>query len=216
VLERVALLEPSPPPFRLVEVCSRRVARPQGPACDIGAFELVPTASTATTITVSAGEVACGQTVTFTAHVTSASGTPKGSVTFKDGSATIGTRTLSGSFAPFSISSLKTATHSISAVYPTGHGFLGSASGDVKVIVGACEGGGGSGLDPNAPTTNHPLFETPTATLAPASTATPSVNENPASGGPVLFALVGSGALLLLLLAGGSFFYIRRRNGGMF
>ncbi len=194
----------------------RGIVRPQGPACDIGAFELVPAATTATTITSSAGEVACGQKVTFTAHVTSTSGTAVGNVTFKDGSATIGTGTLSGGYASFSISSLKTGTHSVSAVYPTGHGFLGSASGAVTVIVGACEGGGGSGLDPNAPTTNHPLFETPTATLAPVSTATPTVSENPASGGPVLFALVGSGALLLLLLAGGGFFYIRRRNGGMF
>jgi len=194
----------------------RGVARPQGPACDIGAFELVPTATTATTITASAGEVACGQRVTFTAHVTSASGIPVGSVTFKDGATTIGTGTLSCDFASFSSSSLKTGTHSVSAVYPAGHGFLGSVSGAVTLIVGAGEGGGGSGLDPNAPTTPHQLYETPTATLAPASTATPSVNENPASGGPALFALVGSGALLLLLLAGGGFFYIRRRNGGAF
>jgi hypothetical protein len=194
----------------------RGIVRPQGPACDIGAFELVPAATTATTITSSAGEVACGQKVTFTTHVTSASGTPTGSVTFKDSATTIGTGTLSGGFASFSISSLKTGTHSVSAVYPAGHGFLGSASGTVTLIVGACEGGGGSGLDPNAPTTNHPLFETPTATLAPVSTATPTISENPASGGPALFALVGSGALLLLLLAGGGFFYIRRRNGGMF
>jgi hypothetical protein len=190
--------------------------RPQGPGCDIGAFELVPTATTTTTITSSAGEVACGQKVTFTAHVTSASGMPVDSVTFKDGAATLGAGMLRGGFASFSISSLKTGTHSVNAVYPAGHGFLGSASGAVTVIVGACEGGGGSGLDPNAPTTNHPLYETPTATLAPVSTATPSVNEDPASGGPALFALVGSGALLLLLLAGGGFFYIHRRKGGAF
>jgi hypothetical protein len=193
----------------------RGVARPQGPACDIGAFELVPIATTATTIMSSAGEVACGQRVTFTAHVTSASGAPVGSVTFKDGSTSLGTSVLNTGYASFSVSSLKTGTHSVSVVYPAGHGFLGSASGAVAVIVGGCEGGGGSGLDPNAPTP-HPLFETPTATLAPASTATPSVSKDPAIGDPILFALVGSGTLLLLLLAGGGFFYLRRRNGGVF
>jgi hypothetical protein len=192
----------------------RGIVRPQGPGCDIGAFELVPTATTATTITSSAGEVACGQRVTFTAHVTSANGTPVGSVTFEDGATTLGAGTLNSGFASFSIGSLETGAHSVRAVYPAEHGFLGSASSAVTMIVGACEGGGGSGLDPNAPTTNHPLYETPTATLAPVSTATPSVSENPASGGPVSLALAGSGALLLLLLAGGGFFYLRRRNGG--
>jgi hypothetical protein len=191
----------------------RGVARPQGPACDIGAFELVPTATTTTTITASAGEVACGQKVTFTAHVTSASGTPTGSVTFKDGSTAIGTSALSGGYAFFSTTTLKTGTHSVSAVYPAGHGFLGSASGAVTVIVGACEGPGGSGIDPNAPTTSHPLFETPTPTLAPASTAT-TVSAAGAADGPPMMALVGSGALLVLLLASGGFFYLRRRNGG--
>jgi hypothetical protein len=91
----------------------RGVARPQGPACDNGAFELVPTATTTTTITASAGEVACGQKVTFTAHVTSASGTPTGSVTFKDGSTAIGTSALSGGYASFSTTTLKTGTHSV-------------------------------------------------------------------------------------------------------
>jgi hypothetical protein len=57
--------------------------------------------------------------VTFTATVslTSSSGTPTGTVTFKDGSTTLGSSPLSGGSASYSTSSLATGGHSISAVY---------------------------------------------------------------------------------------------------
>src|SRR5262249_618158 len=60
-----------------------------------------------------------GQSVTFTATVTSGSpGTPTGSVTFKDSGTTLGTGALNGSaMATFSTSTLTGGTHSITGVY---------------------------------------------------------------------------------------------------
>src|SRR5439155_7590842 len=72
------------------------------------------------TVTSSVNPCVFGQSVTFTAGVTAASGsiTPTGTVTFKDGVTTLGTGTLDGSGqATFTTSSLTVPSHSITAVY---------------------------------------------------------------------------------------------------
>jgi len=71
-----------------------------------------------------------GQTVTFTATVTG-SGTPTGQVTFKDGAATIGTKTLVGGVATLTKSNLSVSTHPIKAVYGGDGTFAGSTSNQV-------------------------------------------------------------------------------------
>src|SRR4051812_42261847 len=59
-----------------------------------------------------------GQSVTFTAAVTGASGVPTGSVTFKDGATVLGSGTLNGSAqATFMTSALSVSSHAITAVY---------------------------------------------------------------------------------------------------
>ena len=71
------------------------------------------------------------QTVTFTATVTAAApGTaiPTGTVTFKDGSRTLGTASLSAGSARFSISNLSKGAHSITAVYGGTTGLLTGTS----------------------------------------------------------------------------------------
>jgi len=73
--------------------------------------------STSTSVVSSLNPSVFGQSVKFTATVGSGSGTPTGSVTFKDGSATIGSGTLSGGKASFSTSNLAGGSHSITAVY---------------------------------------------------------------------------------------------------
>jgi hypothetical protein len=66
-----------------------------------------------------------GQHVTFTAAVTSAAGVPAGSVTFKDGAATLGTRTLDGAgVATFTTSALAAGVHTITAEYAGGSDHL--------------------------------------------------------------------------------------------
>ena len=74
---------------------------------------------TSTSIVSSLNPSTYGNAVTFTATVAPAvgSGTPTGTVTFKKGSATLGTGTLSGGVATFTSTTLPVATNSITAVY---------------------------------------------------------------------------------------------------
>lgn len=69
-----------------------------------------------------------GQSVTFTATVAGGGVTPTGTVTFKDGAATLGTGTLSGGVATFSTSTLTVANHNITAVYGGDSNYTGSTS----------------------------------------------------------------------------------------
>jgi hypothetical protein len=70
-----------------------------------------------------------GQAVTFTATVTSTSGTPTGTVTFLDGKAPLGSSTLnSAGVATFTISSLAVGRHRITARYNGSSTFNSSTS----------------------------------------------------------------------------------------
>ena len=73
---------------------------------------------------------ALSQTVTFTATVKPASGTgtPTGTVTFKDGATVLGTGTLSGGTSTFMTSGLGAGAHSITAVYGGDANFGGGSS----------------------------------------------------------------------------------------
>ncbi len=91
--------------------------------------------STTTSLTSSLSPSTYGQSVKFTATVTgfpSVSGTPAGTVTFKDGSNTLGTGSLSGSgstaTATYTTNSLLAGSHSITAVYGGNSTFPGSTS----------------------------------------------------------------------------------------
>jgi hypothetical protein len=94
--------------------------------------DTVNLASTSATVTASASPSTVDQGVTFTASVTvqaPGSGTPTGTVTFKDGSTTLGTGTLdSAGQATFATSSLAAGSHSITAVYGGASNFTGSTS----------------------------------------------------------------------------------------
>jgi hypothetical protein len=82
--------------------------------------ETVSQDATGTVLTSSAATAVFGQSVTFTATVSASSpgsGTPTGTVTFKDGSTTLGTGTLSNGKATLKVSNLAVAGHTITAVY---------------------------------------------------------------------------------------------------
>lgn len=84
---------------------------------------------TSTALTSSANPSAVGQTVTFTAAVTSSSGTPTGSVDFMDGANFLGTVTLDPTgHAALTISSLASGSHNITAVYSGDATFAPSTS----------------------------------------------------------------------------------------
>ena len=79
-----------------------------------------------------------GQSVVITATlavVSPAMGTPTGSVTFRDGTATIGTGALSGLSASLATSSLGVGSHSITAVYGGDGNFNGATSSAVTVTI---------------------------------------------------------------------------------
>jgi len=77
-----------------------------------------------------------GQAVTFTATVAPGAG-PTGTVTFKDGSTTLGTATLNTTThkAAITKTTLAVGTHSITAVYGGNTNFNASTSTVVKQVV---------------------------------------------------------------------------------
>lgn len=136
--------------------------------------QTVSAASTTTALTSSANPSVSGQSVTFTATVAAVSpgsGTPTGSVAFKDGAATItgcGSQALSGGSATCAVSTLSAGSHSITAVFAGTTDYLTSTSAPVNQVVNA----------PVATTTSLTTSQTPaktgssvtyTATVAPAS-----------------------------------------------
>lgn len=92
--------------------------------------QTVNKASTATTLSSSANPSTISQSVTFSATVSvvaPGAGTPTGSVTFNDGSNTLGTAPVSSSgTATFTTSTLAVNSHSITAVYSGDASFNGS------------------------------------------------------------------------------------------
>ncbi|HYG80050.1 MAG TPA: Ig-like domain repeat protein, partial [Pyrinomonadaceae bacterium] len=99
------------------------------------ALLLTPVNSTTTTVASNANPSVYGQTVTFTATVTSAGGTPTGTVQFFDGATSLGTSTLSGGTASVSTSALAVATHNVKATYSGSATFTGSTSPTLAQVV---------------------------------------------------------------------------------
>ncbi|MEP6624382.1 MAG: right-handed parallel beta-helix repeat-containing protein, partial [Acidimicrobiia bacterium] len=76
-----------------------------------------------------------GGPVTFTATVTSAAGTPTGTVTFREGTTTLGSGTLTNGRAAFTTNTLTVGTHSITADYGATATFAASTSPPVDQVV---------------------------------------------------------------------------------
>lgn len=91
-------------------------------------FDAGVSASTTTALTSSVNPSVSGQSVTFTATVTSAQGVPTGTVQFKDGGANLGSPVAlnQNGVATLSTSSLAVGTHTITAEYGGGGNFLAS------------------------------------------------------------------------------------------
>ena len=97
-------------------------------------------APTTTALTSDINPSTVGQSVTFTATVSAASGTPTGTVNFKEGVTTLGSGTLNGSgVATFSTSALAAGSHVITAEYVGDTNFSGSTSPPLtqEVVAGA-------------------------------------------------------------------------------
>lgn len=84
--------------------------------------------ATTTSLVTSANPSPFGSSLTLTATVTAASGTPTGNVTFWDGAANLGTVALTGGVATLNTSSLSVGAHSLKATYAGDPGYVASAS----------------------------------------------------------------------------------------
>jgi hypothetical protein len=95
--------------------------------------------STITSLTSSLNPATLGQSVMFTATVagtTSNTPSPTGTVTFLDGTTTLGTGTLNGAgVAIYSTSAVTTGTHSITAVYGADSNYAASSSGTLTQVI---------------------------------------------------------------------------------
>jgi hypothetical protein len=98
--------------------------------------ETITKAASSTSVNSSLNPSKHGQSVTFTATAkSSTSGTPTGSVTFKDGGTVIGTKTLTAGKTTLATSALSVGTHSITVVYGGDVHFNGSTSPVLKQTV---------------------------------------------------------------------------------
>jgi hypothetical protein len=130
---------------------------------------LVNSATTTTAISSSANPSVVGQAVTFTATV-GASGTLTGTVTFRDGTAILGTGTLNASRqAMLTTSALAFGSHSITAQYSGDPSFGGSTSAGLVQTVN------NSSTFVDVPTT-HPFFTWIEALVAAGMTTGCSTN----------------------------------------
>jgi hypothetical protein len=99
--------------------------------------ETVSQAATTTALAAAPAASVFGQAVTFTATVTvnaPGSGTPKGTVTFKDGSTTVATVSLSGGSASLMTTSLSVGSHTITASYNGGVNFATSSGSTTETV----------------------------------------------------------------------------------
>jgi hypothetical protein len=132
----------------------------------------VDASKTATTL--SANTAVYGQSVTFTATVTAASpgaGTPSGTVTFLDGTTTLGTANLVGGLATFSATALAVGSHAIAANYGGDSNFAASASSGKALTV-----------NPDGTTTTLAASPNP-STFGQSVTFTATVTANAPGGG---------------------------------
>src|SRR5277367_2241626 len=113
------------------------------PAYSATVFVFTPASATlaasTTSVAASSMQITTGQSVTFTATVApqSGSGTPTGTVTFKDGANSIGTGNLASGIATLMTSTLTSGSHSITASYGGDTNFAASVSSAVTVTVSA-------------------------------------------------------------------------------
>jgi hypothetical protein len=98
--------------------------------------QVVSKATTTTALVSSLNPSIFGQPLTLTASVSPQfSGTPTGTVTFQNGTATLGTATLNDGIAKYTTKKLPAGTESITAVYNLNGPFLTSTSGPLSQVV---------------------------------------------------------------------------------
>src|ERR1051326_5929589 len=158
-------------------------------------FETGSQQPTTTTIISNINPSSYGQSVTFTATVAPLNGgdTPNGTVSFLDGTASLGNSTLVNGQAVFITASLGVGSHSITAVYGGSIAFAASTSAVLTQVVN-------NGLDPAITSANTTAFTVGTAglfTITTTGAPTPSISESGTLPGGVSFVDNGNGTASL-------------------
>ena len=173
-------------------------------------LQVVNQASTTTTITSSAATSIVGQSVTLTAAigvVAPGAGSLSGSVTFTDGSTTLGTGAVSGGSATLTTNSLALGSHSLAASYSGDTDFAGSGSAALPetIILAATTATLNSSANPSAFGQSITLSVGVTADALLSSTPSGTVNFTDGSN-PLGSATLngGTAAITLNSLAAGS------------
>ncbi len=143
---------------------------------------IVNKATPAATLASSANPAFVSNPIAFTATLTSSAGTPTGTVAFMDGTAQLGSSTLSAGVATLSISSLVAGSHTVSAVYSGDADFLAVTTSAVTETIEDF-------------TFAPPASGSTSATAAPGGTATYTLAVTPPTGGAsasaITFAISG-------------------------
>jgi hypothetical protein len=159
-----------------------------------------------------------GQAVDLTATESSAAGTPSGSITFYDGSTSLGTLSLSGGVATLTVSSLAAGTHLLSATYAGSTTITGSTSNQLAQDVAGGDTSSTLTASANPVKAGTPLTFTATVTSGygtPAGTVdfydgttllgSQSVNNAGVAALPVSGLSSGTHAITALYMGGGDF-----------
>lgn len=145
------------------------------PSISAALAQMVNKAMTTTVVTSSSASTGFGGTVTFTASTASAGGTPTGTVTFFDGSVTLGSASLSTGWTTISISTLSLGAHAITASYAGDPNFAGSTSAVyTQTVTGNVSTT--TAITSSAASAAYGDFLTFTASITTASGGTPSGN----------------------------------------
>jgi hypothetical protein len=123
-----------------------------------------PKAATTTALASSVNPSAFGQFITLTATIISNRKGSTGTVTFLDGTNTLGTRTMNGGVATLSTGALAIGLHSISAVYGGDSNFTGSTSMPVMQVVNKARTGTRLASSPNPSMSGEAVTFTVTVT----------------------------------------------------
>ena len=110
---------------------------PNTSAVLVQTIKAVVTTATTTALSASANPAYTGQAIALTATVTSTTATPTGVVTFKDGSAMLGSATLIGGLATLTANFSATGTHSLIAAYVGSASNTASTSSALGLVVNA-------------------------------------------------------------------------------
>jgi len=117
--------------------------------------------ATSTALMSSANPATAGASVTFSAVVSGAGGTPTGLVTFKDGATVLGAGPLDGSgHASIASGALSAGTHAITAVYAGDSNFASSTSPVLNQISGQAPSTTALTVSPNPAATGTPVVFT--------------------------------------------------------